>query len=65
MALPLLALYHSKVRTMARKRPAVMERPFHLHIRVFFDPVEQHFYIDIVAMQIVQPNHIRPEMLDL
>ena len=35
-----------------------MERPFHLHIRVFFDPVEQHFYIDIVAMQIVQPKQI-------
>ena len=41
-----------------RKRPAVVERPFYLHIRVFFDPVEQHFYIDIVAVQVVQPEQV-------
>ena len=58
MALPLLALYHGKVRTMASEGPAVMQRPFHLHFRMLFDPIKQHLYIDIVTMQIVQPQQV-------
>ena len=58
MALPLLALYHGKVRTMASEGPAVMQRPFHLHFRMLFDPIEQHLHVDVVAMQIVQPQQV-------
>ena len=36
-----------------------MQRPFHLHFRMLFDPIEQHLHVDIVAMEIVQPKQIR------
>ena len=58
MALPLLAFYHGKVRTMACESPAVVQRPFHLHFRMFFDPSKQHFYIDVVAVKVVQPQQV-------
>ena len=58
MALPLLALYHGKVRTMASEGPTVMQRPFHLHFRMLFDPIKQHLHIDIVAMEIVEPHQV-------
>ena len=58
MAFPLLALYHGKVRAMASEGPAVMQRPFHLHFRMLFDPIKQHLHIDIVAMEIVEPQQV-------
>lgn len=44
---------------MACKGPAVMQCPFNLHLGVFFDPVEQHLYIYVVAVDVVQPKQIR------
>ena len=35
-----------------------MQRPFHLHFRMLFDPIEQHLHIDIVAMEIVEPQQV-------
>lgn len=43
---------------MASEGPAVMQRPFHLHFRMLFDPIKQHLHIDIVAMEIVEPQQV-------
>ena len=58
MTLPLLALYHGKGRAMTSKCPAVVQRPFHLHFWMLFDPIKQHLHIDVVAVQIVQPQQV-------
>ena len=38
--LPAVASGIVKVRAVSRKAPAIVERPLHLHIRSFFDPLE-------------------------
>lgn len=43
---------------MACEGPTVVQGPPHLHFRVLFNPVKQHLYVDIVPVQVVQPEQV-------
>ena len=56
-SLPTIALYHSKVRTVTSKCPAVVQRPDNPDI-VLLDVMEQHGKVLTEAMQIMQVNDV-------
>lgn len=43
---------------MSRKCPAIVECPANLHLRTRFDPGKKQFNIDIIAVDVVEPQQI-------
>ena len=56
---PLLAMYGRKISAVPGKRPAVMQGPFHLYLRMLLNPGKQHLNIDVIAMDVMKPHKVR------
>ena len=61
---PLVAFGNGKMRAMPRKRPAVVQRPYHLYVVLFY-VVEQHREIDTVHVEIVKMDNIGGEAFEI
>lgn len=55
--LPLIALYHGKVRAMSGKCPAVVESPYDVDI-VLFDIAEQERKIDVATVEVMEMEEV-------
>lgn len=55
--LPLVALYHGKVRTMSGETPAIMESPDYRNVAAL-DVAEQNGEVDVTPMEVVQMEEV-------
>ena len=56
MSLPFLTARHGEIRAMTRKRPAVMKSPIHPHLRPGLYPLKQQLNIDVIPVNIMEPQ---------
>ena len=57
--LPAVTACSQKMGAVACEGPAVVEGPLHLHMGAAFDPVKEHAHMDVVTMEIMQPQQLR------